>query len=78
MPLIIVLIIVICIVISFFNPDAGKSILKNFLENSWFMVSILPLVFILIGLFDVWVTRDKIENTLARKAEFPAIFGFYY
>ena len=64
LPAIIILLIVACLVIGFVDHEAGISIGKNLLEYSWFMVSILPLVFILISLFDVWIEREKIERHL--------------
>ena len=41
---------------------AGMEIGKNFLVFFREMILFLPLMFILIGLFDVWIPREKIER----------------
>ena len=43
---------------------AGQQIGRNFLSFLVDMVRILPCVFILIGLFDVWVKRETVERHL--------------
>ncbi len=43
------------------NFDSGKVIGLNFIKFSKSMLSILPAAFILIGLFEVWVSKEKIE-----------------
>ncbi len=40
----------------------GLSIKNNFLQFLTEMASFIPLMFILIGLFDVWVPKEKIEK----------------
>jgi len=45
-----------------FNP--GVIISKNFTSFSMEMIKVLPPIFILIGLFDVWVKRETIEKHL--------------
>jgi len=44
----------------------GKTIGKNFLSFSWQMLKVLPCVFVLIGLFDVWVKRETVDKHLGR------------
>ena len=44
--------------------ESGQLVLNHFVAFSWELVKMLALVFILIGLFDVWVPRDMIENHL--------------
>jgi len=51
------------VIVSFvcgFNP--GKEIGHNFVSFSIDMLKLLPCAFILIGLFEVWVKRETIEN----------------
>jgi uncharacterized membrane protein YraQ (UPF0718 family) len=45
-----------------FDYTTGKEIGKNFWLFFKEMLLFLPLMFILIGLFDVWVPREKIEK----------------
>ena len=53
-------IFVIVSVITGFSP--GKEIGENFISFALHMLKILPCVFILIGLFEVWVKRETIEK----------------
>ncbi len=46
--------------------DPGKQIGKNFLSFLIEMIKLLPFVFILIGLFDVWVKKEFVEKHLGR------------
>ena len=49
-----------------YNP--GKQIGNNFKSFSLEMIKLLPPIFILIGLFDVWVKREFIEKHLGEKS----------
>ena len=53
-----------------FNP--GKQIGYNFFSFSVEMLKILPCAFVLIGLFEVWVKKEKVEKHLGRKSGFVA------
>ena len=44
--------------------DTGKSVLGHFGSFSYELIRMLPFVFILVGLFDVWVPREMIEKHL--------------
>jgi len=50
--------------------DMGKVITDNFLIFSRDMLLILPPAFIIIGLFEVWVSRKKIENSFGSASGF--------
>jgi uncharacterized membrane protein YraQ (UPF0718 family) len=50
--------------------DPGKQIGRNFFSFSGEMLKILPCAFILIGLFEVWVKKEKVEKHLGREAGF--------
>lgn len=52
----------------FFKFAAGKQIAINFWMFFSEMILFLPLMFILIGLFDVWVPREKIEKHISSEA----------
>lgn len=47
---------------SVFAFEPGAQIYGNFYMFSVEMISFLPLMFILVGLFDVWVPKEKIEH----------------
>ena len=64
-------IFLIFITISFsFGIDAGKGIFDNFFNFFLTMVQFVPAVFILIGLFDVWVEKETIEKHLGENSSF--------
>jgi len=46
--------------------DTGKKIGHNFFSFSLHMLKILPCVFVLIGLFQVWVKRELIERHMGK------------
>jgi uncharacterized membrane protein YraQ (UPF0718 family) len=50
------------------NFAAGKQIGMNFWMFFKEMILFLPLMFILIGLFDVWVPREKIEKHIGNES----------
>jgi len=55
--------------LSYWLPfTAGIAIGKNFLMFFLEMAAILPLMFILIGLFDVWVPRERVIRHLGPEA----------
>lgn len=51
-----------------FEFSAGKQVGTNFWMFFSEMILFLPLMFILIGLFDVWVPREKIEKHIGSDA----------
>ncbi|MFW6035980.1 MAG: permease [Halothermotrichaceae bacterium] len=50
--------------------NLGLNIGSNFLIFARDMIKILPPAFILIGLFDVWVSRETIENNFGNSSGF--------
>ena len=56
-----------------FNP--GKQIGYNFAAYSLEILKLLPCIFILIGLFDVWVKRETIEKHLGKES---TIFSYIW
>lgn len=59
------------IIFSFlFGLEAGKGIFDNFFSFFLTMIKFIPAVFILIGLFDVWVDKKLIEKHLGENANF--------
>jgi len=51
-----------------FDIAAGEKIGLNFWMFFKEMIMFLPLMFVLIGLFDVWVPREKIEKHIGRES----------
>lgn len=54
----------------FWDFELGEKIASNFKIFARDMISILPPAFILIGLFDVWVSRKSIENNFGHSSGF--------
>ena len=50
--------------------EMGKVITDNFLIFAKDMLLILPPAFIIIGLFEVWISREKIENSFGSTSGF--------
>lgn len=64
-----ILLFLIFIVISFIgNYKAGQEIYFNFFDFLKTMIKFIPAVFILIGLFEVWVDREIIEKHLGENS----------
>ncbi|TDX51411.1 permease [Orenia marismortui] len=51
-----------------FNYNTGIEIYNNFADFALTMVKFVPLVFLLIGLFEVWVDRETIERHLGQES----------
>jgi len=63
------------IVISFImNFQPGKQIGLNFTTFAIEMLKILPCAFILIGLFEVWVKKEKVEKHLGKDSGMMSYF----
>jgi len=50
--------------------DLGIKIGENFYIFAKDMILILPPAFVLIGLFDVWISRERVEKSLGDKSGF--------
>ena len=47
-----------------FHFESGEAIGKNFLSFAFSMLKIVPIAFVLIGLFEVWIRKENIEKHL--------------
>lgn len=56
-----------------FTP--GKEISRNMATFGWDMLKIVPVVFILIGLFEVWIKRETVERHLGKES---GIIGYLW
>jgi len=58
----------------YFNYHPGKQI---FIDNFWMflkeMIIILPVMFILIGLFDVWIPKEKVQKHIGETSGLKGI-----
>lgn len=57
-----------------FGYQPGKEIGTNFLSFVISMLKILPGAFILIGLFEVWISREKVQKHLGEESSFLSFF----
>src|SRR4030042_6219984 len=72
--LIILLLFLIFIIISLsLNFYAGLKIKNNFIQFFIELICIIPLMFILIGLFDVWIPKEKIEKHIGKDSGIKGI-----
>ena len=51
-----------------FGYNPGKQIGHNFASFALEMIKLLPFIFILIGLFDVWVKKEFVEKHLGKNS----------
>jgi uncharacterized membrane protein YraQ (UPF0718 family) len=49
-----------------FNP--GKQIFSNFTQSFIEMITFIPFLFIIVGLFDVWVPKEKIQKHIGQES----------
>jgi len=57
--------------------EPGRNVGKNFASFFLEMIRILPAVFILIGLFDVWVKKETIEKHLGKDGGGKSFFWVF-
>ena len=70
---IIIIVYIIFIIITYmYSFTAGEKIRTNFFNFSKELLLVLPVVFILIGLFEVWVKRETIEKHLGENSNWQA------
>lgn len=55
-----------------FNP--GKTIYHSFTKSFVEMITFLPFLFLIIGLFDVWFPKEKIEKHIGQESGLKGIF----
>jgi len=61
--------IILLMIFSFvFDLQAGKEISGNLFSFSGTMLTILPVAFILIGLFEVWISKETIEAQMGKSS----------
>lgn len=69
-----VLFVIFIIVSFYFNLSFGQKIGKNFWLFFTEMITFLPFLFILVGLFDVWFPKQKIEKHIGKESGIKGTF----
>ena len=64
----VILILLIDIIISIFSPSDGGLVFKNTVLNFRTMLAVIPPIFILLGLMDIWVPRETIVKYMGDKS----------
>jgi uncharacterized membrane protein YraQ (UPF0718 family) len=54
-----------------FNP--GKAIFNNFTQSFIEMITFIPFLFIIVGLFDVWVPKEQIQKHIGQESGIKGI-----
>lgn len=63
-----ILLLIANIFIVIINPDLGKKSLQISWKNTMEMLAIIPPIFILLGLLDVWVKKDTMVKYMGEKS----------
>lgn len=66
--LLLILVVVIDLAIIITNPELGMKIMASTRFNFLTMLAILPPIFLLIGLLDVWVPREQFMRFMGEKS----------
>lgn len=73
-PFIWLLAFVVFVLFSFlFNFLPGKTITTNFTNSLIEMITFIPVLFIIVGLFDVWVPKEKIQKHIGQESGIKGI-----
>lgn len=54
--------------------EPGKMVYKNFLTYFVEMITFIPFLFIIVGLFDVWFPKEKVERHIGQDSGAKGIF----
>lgn len=57
-----------------FGFDPGKTIYQGFTKSFIEMITFIPFLFIIVGLFDVWFPKEKIEKHIGQNSGIKGIF----
>ncbi len=58
----------------YLNFEPGKMIYANFKQFFVHMITLLPLIFLLVGLFDVWVPMERIQKHIGEGSGLKGMF----
>jgi len=62
------ILVVIGLVVYLFLPREGARVFHVVIDNILFMLGVIPPIFILVGLFDVWVPRERVTRHLGDRS----------
>lgn len=64
----------ILIILFLINREIGEIAIVGSMENLWEFIKLVPPVFVLLGLMDVWVPKDKLIKLMGEDAGIKGIF----
>ena len=73
-----IILVAINIVLAIFNLELGVSAAGKSVSNFFEMIKVLPPIFILIGLFDVWVPREVLIKYMGEKSGLVGILLAFF
>ena len=56
-----------------FGFSPGKSIFSNFTQSFLEMITFVPFLFIIVGLLDIWVSKEKIQKYIGQESGIKGI-----
>lgn len=65
--------LIILIIMYFVNREIGRVAIEGTIENIWELVKLVPPVFVLLGLMDVWVPKEKMIKYMGDGSNFIGI-----
>nr|WP_312578949.1 permease [Sedimentibacter sp.] len=73
-----ILLFAINLIILFLYPNIGKKSMELSLKNTFEMLSVVPPIFILLGLLDVWVKRETMVKYMGEGSGFLGIILAFF
>jgi uncharacterized membrane protein YraQ (UPF0718 family) len=65
--------IILTVLAFIFGFDPGKLIFTNFTQSFVEMITFMPFLFIIVGLFDVWVPKERIQKHIGQESGIKGI-----
>lgn len=60
------LLLLLNVLLLFVQPDLGRRVASFSMKNLWEMLSVIPPIFLLLGLMDVWVPKETIMKYMGK------------
>jgi uncharacterized membrane protein YraQ (UPF0718 family) len=73
-----ILLFAINLIILFLYPNIGKKSMELSMKNTFEMLSVVPPIFILLGLLDVWVKRETMVKYMGESSGFIGIILAFF
>lgn len=75
--LLFIILLIINIILSFYDPKIAETSFSSTTKNLLEMLSIIPPIFILLGLMDVWIPKETMMKYMGKEAGLKgAVFAF--